>query len=70
MCENKYHTNSAKHDSDPDDSFAISSENEQSNDELNLEGRQNFKKPTSFKSFSLLNINFLQHKYYFLQQKY
>ena len=32
--------NSAKHDSDSDDSFDISSENQQSNNELDLEGLQ------------------------------
>ena len=36
----KNHINSAKHDSDFDDSFDISSENQQSNNELDLEGLQ------------------------------
>ena len=36
----KNHINSAKHDSDFDDSFDISSENQQSNNKLDLEGLQ------------------------------
>ena len=36
----KNHINRAKHDSDFDDSFDISSENQQSNNELDLEGLQ------------------------------
>ena len=35
------HVNSAKHDSDSDGSFDISSENQQSNNELDLEGCKN-----------------------------
>ena len=37
------HINSAKHDSDSEDSFDISSENQQSNNKLDLEGLQNLR---------------------------
>ena len=45
------HINSAKNESDSDDSFHISSENQQSNNDLDLEGLQ---KLTSFKSVNRL----------------
>ena len=57
------HINSAKHDSDSDDSFDISSENHQSNNELDLEGLQKLRyqyHSNPLKGY--LNINFLQHK--------
>ena len=37
------HINSAKHDSDSDDSFDIFSENQQSNNKLDLEGLQKWR---------------------------
>ena len=57
------HINSAKYDSDSDDSFDISSENQQSNNELDLEGLQKLR--NQYRSNPLigyLNINILQHK--------
>ena len=57
------HINSAKHDSDSDDSFDIFSENKQSNNELDLEGLQKLRKQNrSNPLIGYLNINFLQHK--------
>ena len=59
----KNHINSAKHDSDFDDSFDISSENQQSNNELDLEGLQKLRNQYhSDPLIGYLNINFLQHK--------
>ena len=55
--------NSAKHDSDSDDSFDIFSENQQSNNKLDLEGLQKWRNQyCSSLLIGYLNINFLQHK--------
>ena len=55
--------NSAKHDSDSDDSFDIFSENQQLNNELDLESLQKLRNPyRSNPLIGYLNINFLQHK--------
>ena len=57
------HINSANCDSDSDDSFDVSSENQWSNNEVHLEGLQKLR--NQYHSNSLigyLNINFLQHK--------
>ena len=57
------HINSAKHDSDSDDSFDIISENQQLNNELDLESLQKLRNPyRSNPLIGYLNINFLQHK--------
>ena len=61
--------NNAKHDSYSDDSFDIFSENQRSNNELDLEGLQILR--NQYRSNPLigyLNINFLQHKIDSLRQ--
>ena len=57
------HINSAKHDSDSDDNFDISAENQQSKNELDLEDLQILINQYHSNPFiDYLNINFLQHK--------
>ena len=61
--------NNAKHDSYSDDSFDIFSENQRSNNELDLEGLQILR--NQYRSNPLigyLNVNFLQHKIDSLRQ--
>ena len=57
------HINSANCDSDSDDSFDVSSENQQSSNEVHLEGLQKLRNQYhSNLLIGYLNINFLQHK--------
>ena len=57
------HINSAKHDSDSDDSFAISSEIQQSNNNLDLEDLQRLRNQYhSNPLIGYLNISFFHRK--------